>query len=411
MIQSQSGFRQLGLHPALCERLSQIGFEKPTDIQERFIPLALASRDLIGEAKTGTGKTAAFLLPIFQRLVLEGKGTGLVVAPTREIAIQTHAEARRFARNLGEVPMALIYGGDPIAPQMRRLDMGVRLIVGTPGRLLDVGRRGALKFGKLDIVVLDEADRMFDLGFREDLHTILKQCTARTSTWMLSATMPEGIIRLARRFLRRPESLLISEDVLTVDEVQQVYYSVAANRKRSLLMEILRRESPSRAIVFCRTKRKADRLADILRDRGLEAAKIHGDMPQDRRTRVFQRMKAGKIGLLIATNVAARGLDIQNVSHIINFDMPDDAEDYIHRIGRTARMGASGRAISFVTPEDGGMLTLIERLINQLIEREELDGFDNGLEPVDAAVPDAVSTVIEHGDSFRAPDSFGQGLL
>ncbi|MBI3724853.1 DEAD/DEAH box helicase, partial [bacterium] len=378
-------FARFPISKPILRALTEMGYEKPTEIQERMIPIALGKRDVVGQARTGTGKTAAFAIPILDHLskqegLQHGNGRlprALVLAPTRELALQVEGEFQKLARHTRcrSVP---VYGGAPMEPQLRAFRAGTDVVVGTPGRVMDHVRRGTLKLDAVEFFVLDEADRMFDLGFRDDIYWVSRRLpeTGR-HTFLLSATMPEEVLRLAKQVTASPELIYTAshDDGLTVDTVEQSYVAVDDERKVELLVQIVERDGPEKGIVFTRTKRGADRVAARLRSRGIDAEEIHGDLSQSRRESILGRFRANELHLLIATDVAARGLDIDGVTHIFNFDIPQNAEDYVHRIGRTARMGKRGHAITFVTRDDGAILTEIEKLINKHIPRDELEGF------------------------------------
>ena len=367
-------FADLGVELRLLKAVHKMKFAEPTEIQRAMIPPALAGRDILGQARTGTGKTAAFGLPMLQRLDECPELQGLCLTPTRELAVQVAAEIRRLAEftRLKCIP---VYGGQKIAHQLHLLGRRQDVIVGTPGRLLDLLRRRAINFNHLRVVVLDEVDRMLDIGFRDDIKAILSHIKGEHQTSFVSATIDDEIKRLARMFTTDPLELDVSRDTLTVDEVEQYYVSVSPMDKYRMLKVILAREQPKLAIVFCNTKHGVRKLAKKLyRDR-IEAREIHGDLVQRRRERVMDRFRRHQIQVLVATDLAARGIDVSAISHIINYDTPQDPHSYVHRIGRTARMGACGRAVTFVTPEQGKELTEIEKLINKELTCREFEGF------------------------------------
>ncbi len=375
-------FAEFPISKKILRAISEIGFDTPTEIQSRVIPIALEKRDVVGQARTGTGKTAAFAVPILDRMAKDPR-TGsrapraLILAPTRELALQIEEEFRKLGRHTGcrSVP---VYGGASMEPQLRALRNGADVIIGTPGRVMDHVRRGTLRLDGIEVFVLDEADRMFDLGFRDDIYWVSRRLPeSGRQTMLLSATMPDEVLRLAKQVTADPELVYTASGTvtLTVDTVEQSYIAVDHERKLELLLALVERENPEKGIVFTRTKRGADRVAARLRDKGIDAEEIHGDLRQKRRESILRAFREDKLRLLIATDVAARGLDISGVSHIFNHDIPENPEDYVHRIGRTARMGKKGRAITFVTRDDGPCLTDIEKLINKHIPREEVDGF------------------------------------
>jgi ATP-dependent RNA helicase DeaD len=367
----------MSFQPALLDALDRAGYRQPTPIQAAFIPQALAGRDVIGQAQTGTGKTAAFLLP-FLNGWREDDGPGpqaLVLAPTRELVVQVNEEAKKLAPG-EEFRAVAIYGGQRITGQFTKLKAGCHLVVGSPGRVLDHLSRGTLDLGRVRYVVLDEADRMLDIGFRPDIERILRRCPTDRQTLLLSATMPAPVLRLAQRYMRDPLNINVSPAVLTVDSVRQTYFTVDEEKKLDLLLKVLEREQPRQSIIFCQRKRWADKLYAKLKLHHRRTAVMHGDLPQGQRERIMQAFRDRKVTHLIATDVVGRGIDVVGISHIINYDLPEDMENYVHRIGRAGRMGRDGVAISFVTPEQGELLTAIESLMNRLVEEDRIEGFE-----------------------------------
>ena len=355
-------FADMGLSDAISRAIADLGYEEPTPIQQQAISLLMEGHDVIGQAQTGTGKTAAFGIPLLERIRPDGKHPqGLVLAPTRELAIQD-AEAIHSLGRHTDVQVIPIYGGQPIERQLRLLRRGTDIVVGTPGRVMDHVRRGTLVLDGVRLVVLDEADEMLDMGFLEDIELILDQLPDERQTALFSATIPARIAALARRYLREPRQVSVSREKLAVPQIRQVSYEVLGRSKLDALTRILDVEMPTSAIIFTRTRRDAAELADHLAGLGYQAEPIHGDLSQSERDRVMRRFREGLIELLVATDVAARGLDIPEVSHVINYDVPADPEAYIHRIGRTGRAGRKGEAITLVTPRERGALRLIERL-------------------------------------------------
>src|SRR5579871_930549 len=361
-------FRELGLAEDLVETVDALGYEEPTPVQRRAIPLLLAGRDLIAQAQTGSGKTAAFALPAVQCIDAENRQVQvLVLAPTRELAVQVAEATHRFGRKR-DLRVAPVYGGQPIDRQLRALRSGVQIVVGTPGRLLDHLRRGSLRLDGVRFVVLDEADEMLDMGFIEDIEEILRQTPSERQTALFSATIAPAVRQLARQYLRDPENIAIAPEKVTVPQIEQRYVEVSPRTKLDALTRILDVESPTAAIVFCRTRREVDELGEALVSRGYAAEAIHGDLSQTQRDRVMGRFRSGQADVLVATDVAARGLDIENVSHVFNFDIPEDPEAYVHRIGRTGRAGRAGTAVTLVTPREQRLLRLIERTVGQKIK-------------------------------------------
>ena len=362
-------FEALGLGDGTLKVLGELGFEEPTPIQTEAIPAMLAGRDVIAQAQTGTGKTAAFGLPMIEQLSGGTPGPeGLVLCPTRELAVQVAEALVRFGKYNGAHVVA-VYGGQPIDRQLRALSRPVDIVVGTPGRLMDHMRRETLKLGQTRFVVLDEADEMLDMGFIEDIETILQALPAERQTGLFSATLPKRVADLAAQYLRQPVTIRIEPEQVTALHIEQTYYEVTQRAKTEALTRILDLEDPASALIFCRTKLEVDELMQALQSRGYAAEAIHGDLSQQMRDRVMGRFRAGTATLLVATDVAARGLDIEHVSHVINYSLPTDPESYVHRIGRTGRAGRSGNAISLVTPREQRLLRFIERSIGQRIER------------------------------------------
>jgi ATP-dependent RNA helicase DeaD len=367
-------FTQWPLKREILDALAGMGFTTPTDIQQEAIPLGLQGEDVVGQAKTGTGKTAAFGIPMIQHLHLNEKHVqGLVLCPTRELAEQVCEQLGKIGKDLG-VRAAAIYGGTKFESQIRDLRRGAHIVVGTPGRVMDLMRRGILDVSKVECLVLDEADRMLDMGFIEDIQWILSRVPPkdRRQTLFFSATMPDAVRELVHRFMRHPNFVKgVTTDALTVETVRQEYFSVGRRNKLWALDRVLRSEEWGLMVVFCATKRMADRLAHELKDLGYQAAPLHGDLTQAKRQRVLDRFRAGEVNILVATDVAARGLDIENVTHVVNYDLPEDPEQYVHRVGRTARMGRAGKAISFVSKHDKRQLELVQMLAGGLIELRE----------------------------------------
>ena len=370
-------FAELGLRPELVRAVGGAGYTAPTLVQERAIPAVLEGRDLIACAQTGTGKTAAFLLPILQYLAA-GETVrhvrALVISPTRELAAQIGDMAKRYGMHL-RLRSAVIFGGVGMEPQKRRLAGGIDLLVATPGRLLDhLGRKQA-NLGKVEIVVLDEADRMLDMGFLPDVRRILATLPAKRQNLFFSATMPDEIEALIRRTTRAPVMIEVTRRATLVNTVEQVVHPVEMTRKKDLLLLLLQSGEMGQTLVFTRTKARANQLVRRLEKSGRRVVAIHGNKSQGARTRALAGFRAGAIDTLIATDIAARGLDVDGISHVINFDLPNVPEDYVHRIGRTARAGKSGHAISLAAPEERAHLAAIERLVGRPIRRQQIAGF------------------------------------
>jgi ATP-dependent RNA helicase DeaD len=372
-----SGFRALNLIPPLNESLARAGYSEPSPIQSAVIPVALTGKDVIGQAQTGTGKTAAFLLPFMNRWRGgdPSKPQALVMAPTRELAMQVAEEAEKLApsRHFKTVP---VYGGQRFGGQLAKLKAGCTLIVGTPGRVLDHLARGTITLEKVRYVVLDEADRMLDIGFRPQIERIMRRLPQGRQTLMMSATLPADVMKLKDRYMIEPEHISVTPAVVTVEKIDQKYITVDEEKKTELLLKVLDREKPEQTLIFVERKRSADRLYRSIKAKHVKAAAIHGDLPQPQRERIMAAYREGKITVLIATDVMSRGIDVSGISHIINYDLPNDLENYVHRIGRTGRMGANGIAISFVTPEQGEVLTAIEHMINREIPSDRIEGYE-----------------------------------
>ena len=370
-----TGFQDMGLSKAMLGALAAARYVKPSPIQAAFIPEALEGRDVIGQAKTGTGKTAAFGIPIIEMLEERGRGPqAIILAPTRELTQQIVVEIKKLAVGR-DVVVCGTFGGEPIERQIRVIQRGVDIIVGTPGRVLDHIQRSTLFLGDIVHVVLDEADRMLDIGFRPDIERILRHTPQPRQTLLLSATISADVRKLAQRYMYQAVEVNLSQDEPLVSTIQQFYVSVPHDRKIELLQHLLKRDRPRQCIVFTRTKRGADRLAERLQRAFPGVSTIHGDLSQSVRDRVMKGFREGRIPVLVATDVVGRGIDVENISHVINYDIPDDAENYVHRIGRTGRMGKDGIAYLFVGPDQGEPLTAIENLINKVIPAHEVEGF------------------------------------
>ncbi|MBK9245031.1 MAG: DEAD/DEAH box helicase [Burkholderiales bacterium] len=370
----KSPFIDLGLSPELAQVLAGLGYEEPTPIQSQSIPPLLAGRDLLGQAATGTGKTAAFALPLLQRVLAArrkpAQPAALVLVPTRELAIQVAEALHSYGGKLGTVALP-IYGGAEFGRQAQALKRGVHVVVATPGRALDHLRRGTLQLQSLGSVVLDEADEMLDMGFAEDIELILEATPAGRQMALFSATLPPRIAAIADRHLREPERVLIGREKTekgTLPRVRQTAYVVQRAHKVAALGRVLDLEAPALALVFARTRTEVDELAEKLRGRGFQVELLHGGLSQDQRDRVMKRVRAGQIDLLVATDVAARGLDVEHLSHVVNFDVPASPESYVHRIGRTGRAGREGVAITLVEPREHRLLRNIEQLTRQKID-------------------------------------------
>ncbi len=391
-------FAELGLRPELLKAVSDLGYEEPSPIQVQAIPLLLDGRDVLGQAQTGTGKTAAFALPLLQNLDYDAAGVqALILTPTRELALQVAEAVFQYGKELGARVLP-VYGGTAYARQIKRLKDGVHVVVGTPGRIIDLIDKGVLDFSSVRYLVLDEADEMLDMGFVEAVERILSETPADRQTALFSATVPNEIRRLIGKYMRKPEQISIARKTMTVPQVEQRYYLIDQGSRLAALARLLETEDLTGTLVFTRTKLGAAQLAEQLLQRGYTAEALHGDLTQDMREVVLRRFRGGTLQLLIATDVVARGVDIEAVSHVINFDIPGDGEDYVHRIGRTGRAGRSGIAITLVTPRDLRRIKLIEQFTKQTIQPAKLPSKEAVYERRNAVFIDRLAeTVKEHG--------------
>ena len=383
-IHAEVKFADLGLRDNVMKSLTEAGFEKPTVIQAELIPRVLAGKDVMGQARTGTGKTAAFGLPILSMADKDLPQQALILTPTRELAVQVAQEINKLGKYT-PIRATCIIGGSSMKKQRDAIEQGAHIIVGTPGRVKDLHDRRQLPFNNMRFVVLDEVDRMLDIGFRDEIRQLLGKIKGeKHQTIFVSATISPEIERLARRFMRKDaEKIETVAGSLTVDLVDQKYLSVEPWDKRHLLLHLLRHEEQDTTLVFCRMKVTVRKLADYLRRHNIQASEIHGDMHQKKRNRVIDSLRKKQLNVMIASDLAARGLDIDHISHVINYDLPDDPEVYIHRIGRTARAGRRGTAWTFVTPEEGQQLTEIEKLAGVMIEQMKYPDFKPGPVPKD----------------------------
>jgi ATP-dependent RNA helicase DeaD len=401
MVDPTQGFHNLSLSSVLLSALQRAKYHQPTPIQAAVIPAALSGRDILGQAQTGTGKTAAFLLPFLNswRDTNEPGPTALVMAPTRELVAQVAEEANKLApsKHFKVLP---IYGGQRMRGQLIGLKKGCALVVGTPGRILDHLARGTLSLHNVRYLVLDEADRMLDIGFRPYIERILRRCPTDRQTLLLSATLPDPVLRLAKRYMVDPIHINLSPVNVAVENIRQCFITVDEKNKFDLLLQVIEREQPRQCIIFCQRKRWADDLYDDLKHQHKKVAVIHGDLPQPKRERIMQKFRDGSITFLVATDVVGRGIDVMGISHIINYDLPEDPENYVHRIGRTGRMGKNGVAIAFATPEQGGLLTSIEMYMNKVIPEDRIAGFE-AFKPRQREAP-------KHGTNGAIPGSTPQ---
>ncbi|WP_341278471.1 DEAD/DEAH box helicase [Paenibacillus sp. FSL H8-0537] len=373
-------FAEFGLEPKVLQAITELGFEESTPIQSKAIPIAMAGQDLIGQAQTGTGKTAAFGIPLINKIpTSEERIVALIMTPTRELAIQVAEEIGKLTRYKGLRSLP-IYGGQEIGRQIRALKKKPQIIIGTPGRLLDHINRKTIRLEDVQTVILDEADEMLDMGFMEDIQSILKQVPDERHTMLFSATMPANIQKLAQQFLKNPEHVSVIPKQVTAPLIDQAYIEVHERQKFEALSRLLDMESPELAIIFGRTKRRVDELSEALQKRGYTADGLHGDLSQNQRDSVMRKFRDGSIDVLVATDVAARGLDVSGVTHVINFDLPQDPESYVHRIGRTGRAGKEGTAWSFVTPRELDHLHFIEKITRQKISKKPLPSIAEAIE-------------------------------
>ncbi|MEK6758777.1 MAG: DEAD/DEAH box helicase [Deltaproteobacteria bacterium] len=396
-------FEDFGLSSEVLKAIAQMGFEEPTPIQKKTIPVLMMGKDVIGQAQTGTGKTAAFGIPIVEKIDKSAQGVqAIVLAPTRELAMQAAEELNKLgaSKRLHALP---VYGGTSIERQIKALQRGVHIVVGTPGRVLDHIERRTLNLKNVKIVVLDEADEMLDMGFVEDITKILSETPVERQTLLFSATMPEAIIKISKRYMRSPEKLKVTTDTLTAANVSQIVYEVRESEKLDALTRLIDFHDSGKFLVFCHTKRDTDDVAGNLRLKGYDADAMHGDFSQSQREAVLKRFKGGKIDVLVATDVAARGLDISHITHVVNFSIPQNPESYVHRIGRTGRAGREGVAITFVTPREDRQFRLIKSVSKANIKREKL--------PSREAVLDArFTSLVEKIDEFIDDTRFDRYL-
>src|SRR3954466_8254 len=372
------GFEALGLHDTILAAIRDAGYTTPTPIQRDAIPLARKGRDIMGLAQTGTGKTAAFTLPIIDRLIDGPKRTRvLILTPTRELCVQVEESFRKYAVHT-DITVVAVYGGVPIDPQEKKLRAGVDVVVATPGRLIDHLERQNVVFDDLEVLVLDEADRMLDMGFAPQINRIVDQIPSYRQTLLFSATMPPEVEALARKYLRKPVVVQVGRRSGVANTVTHAVYPVPKDKKPALLASLLDKEDMDSVLVFVRTKHGADKVVRHLEDAGIASTAMHADKTQPQRVRALEDFKSGKVRVLVATDIAQRGLDISGISHVINYDVPQQAEDYVHRIGRTGRAAKEGDAFTFMSPDEIAMVRTIERVIGQEIPRISVPGFDFG---------------------------------
>lgn len=380
-------FETLGLRNSVLKSVKEAGFERPTRTQAMLIPPIMLGKDILGQAKTGTGKTAAFGLPLVHGLAKDVPFQALILAPTRELAIQITAEIEKLGK-FTPIRAICLFGGQAVHKQATKLAEGQQIVVGTPGRVIDMLERGLVHLNNVKFVILDEVDRMLDIGFRDDIRLILERIKHEHQTVFVSATISPEIEKLARKYMRTPEKVIVASGSLTVSLVEQFYLSVNPWDKRRLLVHLLKNAEPALTVIFCRLKRVVDDLTHLLNKHGINAHAIHGDMPQGKRNSTMKRLRDGELSVLVASDLAARGIDVDGISHVINYDLPEDPEVYVHRIGRTARAGRKGVAWTFVTPGQGELLTNIEILINKEIPELQYPSFTASEPPPGYRNPD-----------------------
>lgn len=390
-------FKELGLNEDILKAIDDMGFEEPSKIQKEAVPAIIEGFDIVGQAQTGTGKTLAFGAPILNNMKrTNGKTSSIILTPTRELAVQLNDELNRIGKYTG-IRLLPVYGGQPIDRQIRSLKRGIDLIVGTPGRVLDLIGRNVIDLSYIKFLVLDEADEMLDMGFIDDVEEIIKNCSPERQTMLFSATMPDEVKKLSKRYMKQNTKYIsILQNTVTVSTVHQFYYEVKQKDRFESLCRILDVDEPSNAIVFCRTKKGVDELATLMQNRGYNAEGMHGDMSQNQRMNTLKRFKEGNVDFLIATDVAARGIDVENISHVINYDLPQDVELYVHRIGRTGRANKEGTAYSLVTPREYMMLKQIEKFTKSKIRRKEVPTIDDVLSSRYKSMLGRVKETLEH---------------
>ena len=404
-------FEEMCLDTRIMRAIAEMGFEQPSPIQAQSIPIAVEGKDMIGQARTGTGKTASFGIPMLQRINPKDKSLqAIVLCPTRELAIQSANEIRKLAKFLHGIKVLPIYGGQEISKQIRSLKGGVQIVIGTPGRVMDHLRRHTLKPQTVDIVVLDEADEMLNMGFREDIETILGQLPEERQTMLFSATMPKPILEIAKRYLQEPEIVKVIQKELTVPKIEQYYYEVNPRKKNEVLSRLLDMYDPSLSLVFCNTKRKVDELVADLKGRGYFAEGLHGDMKQSQRDRVMNGFRNGRTDILVATDVAARGIDVDDVEAVFNYDVPQDDEYYVHRIGRTGRAGREGRAFTLVVGKEIYKLKDIQRYCKTKIKRQPIPSINDITDIKVEKVLEKISGIIEQDNLGKMVDILEEHL-
>lgn len=403
-------FEQFDIKKEIKKAISDMGFEEPSPVQEKAIPVILEGKDVIGQAQTGTGKTAAFGIPIVHRVTEEPFVQAIILTPTRELAIQVSGEIQKLSRHLN-IRTLPVYGGQSISQQVRALKQGVQIVIGTPGRVLDHLRRKTLRLQEVRMAVLDEADEMLDMGFVDDIEAILKEMNRERQTLLFSATMPPLIRKLSTKYMKTPVTVTISKKEVTAPSIDQCYYKVLERNKQEALCRILDSQDPDLGIIFCRTKKGVAELTEALQARGYLVDGLHGDLTQPQRDAVMRKFRDHSIDFLIATDVAARGIDVQNISHVINFDIPQDPESYVHRIGRTGRAGRRGQALTLVTPREMKHLRSIEEEIHMRIPAQQIPSIEEVVEKQQISWKNLIVDQIDEGDDLTLFESLTNELL
>lgn len=403
-------FNDFQMKDEIKQAVREMGFEEPSPVQEKAIPDALEQKDLIGQAQTGTGKTAAFGIPILNKVTEEPHVQSIIITPTRELAIQVSAEIQKLSKHLN-IRSLPIYGGQSIGHQIKALKQGVQIVIGTPGRVQDHLRRKTLQLDKVNTVVLDEADEMLDMGFVEDIEAILKQVNVDRQTLLFSATMPPAIRKLSTKYMVDPVTVSINKSEVTAPNIEQSYFKVLERNKQDSLCRILDARDPDLGIIFCRTKKGVADLTELLQARGYLADGLHGDLTQQHRDAVMQKFRSGAIEFLVATDVAARGIDVQNVTHVINYDIPQDPESYVHRIGRTGRAGRKGEALTLVTPREMKHLRSIESEIKMYIPSHRVPTIEEVVEKQQEAWKRQIASQMEEESELSLFNEITDELL
>ncbi|MDR2873323.1 MAG: DEAD/DEAH box helicase [Methanobrevibacter sp.] len=392
----QLSFDDFEISKEIKKAVQEIGFEEPTPIQALALPEALAGHDIIGQAQTGTGKTAAFGIPVLEKIFIGDKSPqAIIICPTRELSLQVAEELGRLSSFMSKLHILPVYGGQPIGRQIRVLNKGAHIIIGTPGRLIDHIERGTLDLSGIEIVVLDEADEMLDMGFRDDIEKILRETPTKRQTLLFSATIPKTIERLAKKYQKNPKKLRVAQNIITAPEIEQIYYEAREHLKLELFTRLMDIYDLNLVLVFCNTKRRVDYLVRDLKSRGYDADGIHGDMRQSQRDKVMNKFRQGKVEILVATDVAARGIDVPDVEAVFNYDVPNDNEYYVHRIGRTGRAGKTGYAFTFVAGKEIYKLRDIQKYIKSKIKQNKIPTVKEMKTIKSGLILDRVKKVIE----------------